>query len=118
MLWAARFFAFMRVGEMAVPSDDSFDPSVHLSVEDIAVDDPSSPAMLRVTIKQSKTDPFSEPICREGVGLFVSSGSSASLPCSARNGAWPLVSVPRRFHVNACRNVSSTGGIGGPMLNN
>ena len=51
---------------MTVPSDTKFDPGVHLCVGDIAIDDPAQPSMLRVTIKQLKTDPF-----RKGVNLFV-----------------------------------------------
>ena len=61
MLWAASclcFFAFLRVGELTVPTEKVYDPSVHLSVGDIAVDDARRPLLLRVTIKQSKTDPF------------------------------------------------------------
>ena len=81
MLWAACclcFFAFLRMGEMTVPSDDTFDPSVHLGVGDIAVDDPSHPSMLRVTVKQSKTDPF-----RKGVNLFVGRATTALCPVAA-----------------------------------
>ena len=61
LIWAACclcFFAFLRAGELTVPTGSSFDPSVHLSVGDIAVDHSSRPSFVRVTIKQSKTDPF------------------------------------------------------------
>jgi len=43
---------------MTVPGDNGFDPTAHLSVQDVAVDDPSCPGVVRVRIKQSKTDPF------------------------------------------------------------
>ena len=46
--------------------DKGYDPSIHLSVENIAIDEPKRPSFLRVTIKQSKMDPF-----RKGVDLFV-----------------------------------------------
>jgi hypothetical protein len=57
-----------------VPSDMEFDRGVHLCVGDIAIDDPAQPSMLRVTIKQLKTDPF-----RKGVNLFV--GRTSTLLC-------------------------------------
>lgn len=67
--WAAcclAFFGFLRVGEMTVPSDSAYDPLVHLSWNDIAVDNPTAPSVIRVTIKQSKTDLF-----RQGMDLFL-----------------------------------------------
>ena len=66
LIWAAStlcFFAFLRVGEMSYPTATTYDPEVHLCVQDIAVDDPLSPAVLQVTIKQSKTDPFRKGVC-------------------------------------------------------
>lgn len=45
---------------MTVPNDTAYDPEVHLNFGDIAVDNPSSPQMMKVTIKQSKMDPFWE----------------------------------------------------------
>ena len=55
---------------MTVPAD-----AIHLCVADLALDDPSSPNMLSVKIKQSKTDPF-----RQGVSLFVARGVSPLCP--------------------------------------
>ena len=81
MLWAACclcFFAFLRVGEMTVPSDEAYDPAVHLSVQDVAVDNSSTPSLLRVTIKQSKTDPF-----RKGVDLYIGKTSAPTRPVAA-----------------------------------
>lgn len=78
MLWAAcclGFFGFLRSAEMTVPSDSSFDPTVHLSYKDIAVDNPSSPSIVQVTIKQSKTDPF-----RKGISLFLGKTSTDLCP--------------------------------------
>ena len=77
MLWAAvclGFFGFLRAGEMTVPSDAGYDQSVHLNRSDIAVDDPRNPAVLRVTIKQSKTDPF-----RRGIDIHL--GKTATDLC-------------------------------------
>ena len=84
MLWAACcvcFFAFLRVGEMTVPSDNTYDPSVHLGIGDIAVDDPQMPSMVRIRIKQSKTDPF-----RKGIYLFVGRTASGLCPVAALLG--------------------------------
>ena len=81
MLWAAcclAFFGFLRIGEMTVPGDTAYDPSAHLSRSDIAVDNPSTPAVIRVTIKQSKTDPF-----RKGVDLFLGKTASDLCPVAA-----------------------------------
>ena len=68
MIWAACCMAFLRSSELTVPSQDGYnpDPSVHLSLSDVAVDSRSSPSMIRVRIKQSKTDPF-----RPGINLYL-----------------------------------------------
>lgn len=51
---------------MTVPSDREYDHAVHLNWEDIAVDNTQNPQAIRVTLKQSKTDPF-----RKGINLFL-----------------------------------------------
>ena len=69
MLWAASalcFFAFLRSGEITIPSDLAYDKGAHLSFDDVKVDSLSNPKMLRVRIKASKTDPF-----RLGVDVYV-----------------------------------------------
>ena len=61
MLWAAcctAFFGFLRVGEMTIPNQNAYDSSVHLSLQDVALDSRATPAIVWLTIKQSKTDPF------------------------------------------------------------
>lgn len=81
MLWAAcclGFFGFLRAGEMTVPSDSCFDPAVHLGYKDIAVDNPSDPCMMQVTIKQSKTDPF-----RKGIDIYIGKTSTDICPVTA-----------------------------------
>ena len=69
MLWAAccvGFFGFFRAGEFTVRSQDDFDPAFALTLEDVAVDQHSNPSMVRIRLKQSKTDPF-----RRGVDVFL-----------------------------------------------
>lgn len=81
MLWAAcclGFFGFLRSGEMTVPSDGAYDPAVHLSWGDVAVDDPLVPTVLQVNIKQSKTDPF-----RTGVCLVIGATATDICPVAA-----------------------------------
>ncbi len=52
------FFAFLRAGEFTVPSRAAYDPSDHLSVEDVAIYSRASPSIIRLRLKQSKTDTF------------------------------------------------------------
>ena len=81
MIWAAcclGFFGFLRAGEFTVPSVAEFNPEEHLSLADIAIDSHSSPSLLRVRIKQSKTDPF-----RLGVDIYLGKASPPLCPVSA-----------------------------------
>ena len=69
MIWAAcylAFFGFLRSSKFTVPAQDCFDNSTHLSPQDIAIDCRHSPSMIKVRIKQSKTDPF-----LQGVDLYL-----------------------------------------------
>ncbi len=84
MLWVAvclGFFGFLRAGEMTVPCEKSFDPEAHLTREDIAVDDPRRPEVIRVVIKQSKTDPF-----RKGISLYIGRTCTDLCPVAALLG--------------------------------
>ena len=61
MFWAActlGYFGFLCAAEFTVPSLASFSPLIHLTVQYIAVDAPSSPSCMCIKIKASKTDPF------------------------------------------------------------
>ena len=81
MTWTACclvFFGFLWAGEMTTLDDGSYDPSVHLGFGDIVVDNPRCPSFLRVTIKQSKTDPF-----RKGVDIFVGRTGTHICPVAA-----------------------------------
>ena len=60
------FFGFLRSAEFTTPSATEFDPDTHLSLNDVVVDCHTAPTLIRVHIKQSKTDPF-----RQGVFLFI-----------------------------------------------
>ena len=55
MMWAAcclAFFGFLRSSEFTIPTQSSYDPEVHLSVKDVAVDNRTKLRMLKVKIKQ------------------------------------------------------------------
>ena len=81
MLWAASsltFFAFCRSGEVTVPSEKDYDPSTHLSYEDIAVDNKMNPSMLFMRLKKTKTDPF-----REGVKITIGASGDDICPVAA-----------------------------------
>ena len=88
LLWAAcclAFFGFLRCGEFTVPSQTSYDKDAHLSINDIALDSRSSPTVVIVTIKQSKTDPF-----RQGIRLFLGKTGTDVCPVS---GILPFLAV-------------------------
>ena len=58
LMWAAScigFFGFLRCGEFTTNSN-SFDPKVHLTLDDIKIDRHDNPSRMMVTIKSSKTD--------------------------------------------------------------
>ena len=81
MLWAAcclGFFGFLRAGEFTVPSLAQFDPSVDLTPSDVAVDFHASQSLLRLRLKQSKTDPF-----RKGVDVHVGKTAAEVCPVTA-----------------------------------
>ena len=58
-----------------MPGNEEYDPFGYLSIQDIAADDLKHPSLLRITIKQSKTDSF----CK-GVDLFVAKTGSLLCP--------------------------------------
>ena len=81
MLWAAvcaGFFGFLRTGEFTTPTTGAYDPDVHLNFSDIALDSHSDPSLLRLRIKQSKTDPF-----RQGVDIFLGRTGTSIRPVQA-----------------------------------
>ena len=77
MIWAAcltGFFGFLRTAEFTVPASDQYNPAVHLSLADISVDSHTNPSVIKLSIKQSKTDPF-----RQGVDIYL--GRTATNIC-------------------------------------
>jgi len=81
LIWAAcclAFFGFLRVSEFTIPNDTAYDSECHLSPSDVAVDNRDHPQLLKVTIKQSKTDPF-----RKGVDLYLGATDGRLCPVKA-----------------------------------
>ena len=71
MFWAAcslGYFGLLRASKFTVPNLSSFSSSLHLSVQDVAVDSSSTPSSMRIRIKGSKTDPFRKG-CFVHIGL-------------------------------------------------
>ena len=69
MLWAVcctAFFGLLRVSKFTVPSLTRYDPDIHLSLADITLDNRQAPEIVRLHIKQSKTDPF-----RNGANIYL-----------------------------------------------
>ena len=63
---------------MTVLNDTSFDLTSNLVLSDIALDHPSKPSTVRVSIKASKTDPF-----RRGVDIFLGRTGADLCPVSS-----------------------------------
>ena len=54
VIWAVccvRFFGFFCLGELLLPSQDAFNPRLHLAWGDVAVDDACNPRMMRCHLK-------------------------------------------------------------------
>ena len=75
------YFGFLRAGEITAPSEQAYDPGVHLNFADMAVDNKKDPSILKLSIKSSKTDPF-----RVGVDILVGKTSN-SLAYLANQGS-------------------------------
>ena len=71
------FFGFLRVSEFTTPSDTQYNKNCHLSIDNISIDSRDNPQLLKVTIKQSKTDPF-----LVGVDLYL--GASGVTICPVK----------------------------------
>jgi hypothetical protein len=87
MLWAAActgFFGFLRAGEFTVPSSQAYDPDVHLSLGDLAIDSREAPSLIRLTIKQPPSVRAWTSLLAAQNGQFVECGHSLSTLGSGR----------------------------------
>ena len=81
MLWAActlAFFGFLRSDGVTVLSESTFDQSVYLTFANVLVDSHKDPSMLRIKLKQSKSDPF-----HAGVMIFIGKAGCMLYPVAA-----------------------------------
>ena len=81
MLWAAFlvcFFGFLRSGEITIPDAAAYDPSTHLNFTDISIDDLTTPKIICIRLKCSKTDPF-----RQGVDVHIGRTDQTLCPVTA-----------------------------------
>lgn len=59
MLWArstTTFFGFCRSGEVTVECESKFDPQVHLSLSDLAIDNALAPNVISIKLKHSNLE--------------------------------------------------------------
>ena len=82
------YFGFLRVSKFTTPSDTQYDKDCNLSIDDISIDSRDNPQLLKVTLKQSKTDPF-------WVGIDLYLGATGATVCPVR-GLLPY--LPLRGH--------------------
>ena len=68
-----------------MPNQGDYDASTHLSLKDISIDNRCNPRLIKVHIKQSKTDPF-----REGVDIYLGATDNPICPVS---GILPYLAV-------------------------
>ena len=81
MLWAActmAFFGFFRMGELTIPSAAAFNPAIHLTPADVAIDKRENPSLIQVQLKASKTDQL-----RRGVSIFIGKTGDNICPVAA-----------------------------------
>ena len=81
MIWAVcctAYFAFLRCSEFTTPSQTAFNPNIHLTLKDVAVDCRASPKTVAITIKCSKTDQF-----RRGHTIYLGRTGHSICPVQA-----------------------------------
>ena len=96
MMWAAcciAFFGFLHCSEFTAPSQEDYDPYTHLSYDDVAVDNRTSPTLLTLQLKQSKTGPFCTGPFHAGVTLTLGkSDREVNVPLSTQG-----IAIASRF---------------------
>ena len=110
MLWAAfclGSFGFMRAGEFTCPSRQAFLPHM-LTPADISVDSHSSPTIMAVHLRQSKTDQF-------GAGMTLYLGRRQAVPGSGRACILGYSTIISWSSLHVCRRVDPITTKAGPL---
>lgn len=125
MFWSActlAYFGFLRSSEFTTPNASSFNPSCHLTLQDVAFDSHIDPTCLRVHIKASKTDPFrkgcfihigrgTEPLCAvSALNAYLQLRGSKSGPLFLKSGGAPL---SRSIVTDWLRHIVTAAGLDG-----
>ena len=93
------FSGFLQAVEFTVPSPRAYDWQVHLNLDDLAIDSHYAPSMVRICIKQSKTDPF-----RQGIGVYLGATGLPLCPVQAlRQYLASSVSAPGPLFIQSSR---------------
>ena len=66
-----------------MPSQSAYQPGTHLSRRDVALDNPTEPAMIRVILRRSKTDQLGK-----GVAVFVGKTDAISAQSQPLQHIW------------------------------
>ena len=98
-LWAVcctAFFGFFRLGELLLSTAATFKPEQHLAWGDVAVDNPQKPSMIRIYLKQSKTDQTGQGahiiVGKTGADLRMPSCSNTGLHSNSWCSTGPIFS--------------------------
>lgn len=81
MLWAdcnVGFFGFLRCGEFTLPDGEQYSDVIHLSLSAVSFDADSTPSIVSIRLKASKTDPF-----RVGVVIHLARTGQDICPVAA-----------------------------------
>ena len=69
------FYGFFRSGEVTVATKKSFNPALHLAVEDLSLDSNLTPTVVKIHLKSSKCDQFGR-----GVDVYIGQSHTAWCP--------------------------------------
>ena len=72
------FIWILRISEFTIPTEGSYNSSLHLSLDDIAVDNRKKPCLLQLFLKQSETNQF-----RQGIKVYAGTTDSSICPVKA-----------------------------------